>query len=282
MLGEQVLHHVRRLRALIHGQALFARIPVGDDGARLVGDAGVAAEHERRFHDRIGFGKPLVGVAGVQNPLEGEIVAKLGMDHRRLGVERGFRVRHGGEHLIVDADQRASVLGLGAALGDHGAHRLALPAGALDRDGMLRRRLDAFQMGEHADPRRDHFRKLGAGDDRDHARRLFRLRRRDVFDPRMRMRRTHEGDMGHARQHDVADILAAALGEPRQIGPRHRAADIGVRAVEGGEAGRLIVGDFHFAPPVIPGPSEARNPESIFADLWLWISGSRARARAPE
>jgi len=25
---------------------------------------------------------------------------------------------------------------------------------------------------------------------------------------------------------------------------------------------------------VIPGPSEARSPESIFADLWLWIPGS--------
>ena len=49
MLGEQVLHHVRRLRALIHSHALLAGVPVGDDGARLVGDAGVAAEHESRF-----------------------------------------------------------------------------------------------------------------------------------------------------------------------------------------------------------------------------------------
>ena len=31
MLGEQVLHHVRRLRALVDGQALLARVPVGDD-----------------------------------------------------------------------------------------------------------------------------------------------------------------------------------------------------------------------------------------------------------
>ena len=258
VLGEQVLHHVRRLRALIHGQALLARIPVGDDGARLVGDAGVAAEHESRFHDRIGFGKAFVGIAGVQNPLEGEIVAKLGMDHRRLGIERGFRVRHGGEHLVVDADQRASVLGFGAAAGDDGAHRFALPAGALDGDGVLRRRFDAFEVCEHADPRRDHFGQLGAGDDRDHARRLFRLGRRDVFDPRVRMRRAHEGDMGHARQRDVADILAAALRQPRQIGPRHRAADIGIRPVERGQAGRLIVGDFHFAPLYPPLQGEGR------------------------
>ena len=35
MLGEQVLHHVRRLRAVVDGEPLLARIPVGEDGARL-------------------------------------------------------------------------------------------------------------------------------------------------------------------------------------------------------------------------------------------------------
>ena len=116
MLGEQVLRHVRRLRALIDGQALLARIPVGDDGARLVGDAGMAAEHEGRLDHGIGLGKTLVRIAGIEHALEGEIVAKLGMDHRRLGIERRFRIGHRGQHLIVDLDQRAGVLGFGAAL----------------------------------------------------------------------------------------------------------------------------------------------------------------------
>jgi hypothetical protein len=35
-------------------------------------------------------------------------------------------------------------------LGDHRAPRLALPARAIDRDRVLRRRLDALQMREHA------------------------------------------------------------------------------------------------------------------------------------
>ena len=93
MLGEQVLHHVRRLRALIDGEPLLARVPVGDDGARLVGDAGVAAEHERGLDHRIGVRETLVGIAGDVHALEAEIVAKLGMDDRRAGVERGLRHR---------------------------------------------------------------------------------------------------------------------------------------------------------------------------------------------
>ncbi len=115
MLGEQVLHHVRRLRALIDGEPRFARIPIGDDGARLVGDAGVAAEHEGGLDHRIGCGKALVGIAGIERPLESEIVAELGMNHRRLGVERRFRIGHARQHLVLDVDQRAGILGLGAA-----------------------------------------------------------------------------------------------------------------------------------------------------------------------
>ena len=245
MLGEQVLHHVRRLRALIDGEALFARVPVGDDSARLVGDAGVAAEQKSRLGDRVGLGEAFVGIAGGVRALEGEIVAELGMNHRRSRIERGLRIGHGGEHLIVDIDQRAGVLRLCARAREHRAHRLALPAGAVDGDGVLRRRLDALEVGEHADPGRDHLGELGAGDDCGHARRFFRLRRCDVCEPRMRVRRAQECDVQHARQGDVADILPAPLRQPRQVRPRYRAADIGIRPVECGEAGRLVVGDFH-------------------------------------
>ena len=56
------------------------------------------------------------------------------MDHRRLGVERGFRIGDGGQRLVIDLDQLAGVLGLRARARDHGADRLALPAGALDGD----------------------------------------------------------------------------------------------------------------------------------------------------
>ena len=100
------------------------------------------------------------------------------MDHRRAGIERGLGVGDRRQLLVVDLDQLAGILGLGARARDHGADRLALPAGALDRDRVLRRRLDALEVREHADPRRDHLGELRAGDDRDHAGRLLRRRRR--------------------------------------------------------------------------------------------------------
>ena len=76
MLGEQVLHHVRRLRALIDRQALLAGVPVGDDGARLVGDAGVAAEHECRLDDGVGVLKAGIGIARLVLAFPGEVVAE--------------------------------------------------------------------------------------------------------------------------------------------------------------------------------------------------------------
>ena len=144
MLGEDVLRHVRRLRAVIDGEPLLARIPVGDDGARLVGHAGMAAEYEGRLGDRVRLGEGRIGIACGERALEGEIVAEFGMDHRRCRIERGFGVGDGWERLVLDLDQRAGVFRFGARSCHHRADRFALPAGAGDRDGMLRRRFDAF------------------------------------------------------------------------------------------------------------------------------------------
>ena len=171
MLGEDVLRHVRRLGAVIDSEPLVAGIPVGDDGARLVGHAGMAAEHEGRLRDRVRLGEGRVGIARGKRALEGEIVAEFGMDHRRRRIERGFGVGSCGERLIVNIDQRASVFRFGARFCHHRANRFALPAGARDRDGMLRRRFDALEVGEHTDPWRDHAGELRTGDGCDHARR---------------------------------------------------------------------------------------------------------------
>ena len=167
------------------------------------------------------------------------------MDHRRVGGERGLGVDDGRQLLVVDGDEGAGVFGLRARAGNDGGDRLALPAGALDRDGVLRRRFDALEVGEHADPGRDHLRELGAGDDRDHARGGLRRGGVDRLDARMGVGRAHERHMRHARQHDVAHILAAPLGEPPEIGTRHGAPDIGIRTVERSERRRHVRRDPH-------------------------------------
>ena len=96
---------------MVDGQALLAGVPVGDDGARLVGDAGVAAEHERGLDHRVGLGKTLVGIAGGMGTLEGEVIAEVGMDHRRCRIERGLGVGDGWQRLIVNCHHVAGILG---------------------------------------------------------------------------------------------------------------------------------------------------------------------------
>ena len=245
VLGKQVLHHVRRLRALIDRETLLARVPIGHDRARLVGHAGVAAEAERGFDDRIGLRKSLIRRTGFVLALEGEIVAQLRMDHLRRRIERGLGIRDRCQLFVGDFDQLARILGQRAGARHHGANRFALPARAVDRDRILRRRLDPFQVREHANPWGHDFGELGAGHHCDDAIRLLGRRGLDVADACMRMRRAYEGDMHHARQRDVADILGSSLGQARKVGPRHRAADVGVRPVEGGHDWRDIRRYFH-------------------------------------
>ena len=63
----------------------------------------------------------------------------------------------------------------------------------------------------------------------------------DAPDTGVGVRRAHEGDMHHARQHDVADIMAASFDQAAEIGTRHGAPDIGVPAIERGERGGQVV-----------------------------------------
>ncbi len=99
----------------------------------LVADAGMAAEHEGLLDHGVGFLRRLVDFADIETALEGEVVAEFGMDHRRVRIERGFRIGDRRQFLVVDLDQFAGVLGQRARLRHHRADRLALPAGAVDR-----------------------------------------------------------------------------------------------------------------------------------------------------
>jgi hypothetical protein len=74
------------------------------------------------------------------------------MDDRSFRIERGDHVRHRIQFFVFDFDDFRGVLGDGAAGRDDRCDRLALPTGTVDRDGMLRRRLQTLHVREHADP----------------------------------------------------------------------------------------------------------------------------------
>src|SRR3989449_4540061 len=104
------LHHVRRLAAVIHGHALFRRIVVGEDGARLHGDAGVAAETDRVLDYEVrGFHRG-VDAARVYGPLEAQVAVELLVDLRLGRVESALRVERGGQLLGRDLDALRRVL----------------------------------------------------------------------------------------------------------------------------------------------------------------------------
>ena len=227
-----VLHHVRRLRALVDRQPRLGGVPVGDDRARLQRHAGVPSEDEIGFHHRIGAGERRIDLAGVEVALESQVVAERGMNHRGCRIERGAHVRHRFQFLVVNPDDFRGVLRHGAAGRHDGGDGFALPADAIDRKGVLGRGFEALQVREHADPRRDDGGKLLAGHDRDDAGHAPRRGGIDAGDPRMRMGRAQEHHMPHARQLHVADIEPASLHQPLEVRPRHRLADIGVRPIE--------------------------------------------------
>ena len=249
MLGDDVLHHVRRLGALVDRQAGLAGIPVGDHGARLERHARVAAEMEGRLDDCVGLREGGVHLAGVEQALEGEIIAEIRVDDGRLCIERRLHVGDGLELLVLDVDPLGRILRRRPRLGDDGRHRLALPAGALHGDGVLRRRFQSLQMRQHADPGRAYLGQLGARDDRDDARHPLGISGVDRGDAGMGVRRAQVDHMRHARQHHVADILPPALHQAGEVRARHGAADIAVRPVEHRETRMRVVRVSHAVAP---------------------------------
>ena len=155
MERRDILHHMRRLRALIDGQPRFRGVPVGYHRARLECHAGVPSENELCLHHLVGFGKGLIDGARIVIALKSQIVAERGVDHGCCRIERGAHVRYRIEFLIIDRDKLRGVLGQSATARHHGRDRFALPAHAVNRDSALRGGFEALQMREYADPRRD-------------------------------------------------------------------------------------------------------------------------------
>ena len=121
------------------------------------------------------------------------------MNDERFRIERGAHVGHRLELLVFHRDVFRRIFRTGATGRDHRRDSFALPTDAVCRDRALWRRFQAFQMREHANPRRDDGSKLLARHDGDNARRLLGRAGINSRDPGMCMRRAQEHDMCHAR-----------------------------------------------------------------------------------
>src|SRR5690349_2472998 len=94
-------------------------------------------------------------------------------------MQRRAHVRHGVELLILDCDKFSRILGERPVARDYGRYRLTLPAYPINRDCMLRRRLEALQMRQYTNPRRDNFGQFVSGYDGDHTGHSLGSRRLD-------------------------------------------------------------------------------------------------------
>ena len=233
MAGEQHLDHVRRLAAVMQREAGLRRIEARDHRPSLGRDAGMAGEAKAALDDRVGRGERGLDVAGRDfAPIE-QVVAELGMQHRRVGRQRVLELAHHRKLVPVDPHQLRRILGDGTGLRGDCDDRLTLPAGALDRERVLRRRAQRRSVGHGAPPRRHPPGELGAGDHAGDAVEGQRLGAVDAVDPGMGVRASHKGQADHAGQRQIIDIGAAPGDRAARTWPGQRASDDSVRPIEG-------------------------------------------------
>src|SRR5207247_10796241 len=108
------LHHVRRLAAVIHGHALLRAVVVGEDGARLHGDAGVAAETDRVLDDEVRALYRGIDAARVHAPLEAQVAVELLVDLRLGRIAGALRIERRGQGLALTVHRVAGGRGLRA------------------------------------------------------------------------------------------------------------------------------------------------------------------------
>ena len=225
--ADDVAELERRLRDGPDFQPARTGIEVGQDAARLHGHGGNAGKFEGLFHDdeaRLCEGR--CGVAMLHSGLECDIGVKLGMRERGPGADGGIQCRDRGQHLPIDAEPVAGILGFGPASCDHHGDGIALKRGAIMRQRILQRRPHTRRMAQDTPPRRADSVHVRAREDGNDARRQRGIKAVDVQDPRMRMRTAKKRGMKKTRARKIVQIPSATAGKPPRFGPWLAAADM--------------------------------------------------------
>jgi hypothetical protein len=209
----------------------------------------VPAETERLLDDQVGLGECVVDAAGVELAPEADVVAEVGMDDVAVG-ERVFHVGDDRQLLPLRLDVGKRVLALLARLRDDRRDRLALPARALDRDRVLRGRLDALQVREHRDPRRAVLGDRAAVETGDHPGLARSLREIELPDLRVRIGAAEEDDVREAREAQIVHESAAALEQALRVRTRDALPDVALVGLRAGRVQREFGAGVHRGAPL--------------------------------
>ena len=144
---------MRVLARDIEREAVVARIVFADGRARLHGVRDQPVVNEVELGDVVGLCERRVGRGLVAHfPIEAQVPRRLGVDLRRIGIERLGGTDAGRALLVIDFDELGGILGLGEGFGDHYGDMVADVVDRIRGEERTRRHLGLFTALVGDDP----------------------------------------------------------------------------------------------------------------------------------
>ena len=209
-----------------HRQAPALGVRRGEHRAALDRHAGNARVDDARFHDHLGLGEAARDVADGRLVGPQVVVSPAIVD---AAAAARVRRRGDGQRLVLHAHGLGAVGRAVGVIGHHDGHRFAHVAHALaGHDGVrVRRPARLVDERRHAGPE---LRRVGHGENGDHARAFERRALVHAHDSRVRVGTAYDGRMQQARQPNVVDVATTTGEEPQVFLALRRDADQGGRA----------------------------------------------------
>ena len=212
------LHPERRLTGHPGGQLTGRRVRDREDPVRLHGDGRDAlVDDAGRDHDLGALQGALVAWVVMRHR---DVRPRVGEQQRRALLQRGQRVHHHRERVVVDQHGLGRVHRLHPGLRHHDGDRLAHEAHGVGRQDGTREGLGGAALGV---VRREV--QVGSGVDAHDARHAGGIARVDAGDPRVGDRRADEHGVEPALGREVLRVLRLSGQEPRVLDPAHRVAE---------------------------------------------------------
>ncbi len=224
-------HQVGDLRGRVQGQGAIAGTPVGHHAARFHRSGDEALAGDALLDNHLGLGERLIDITVFLVVFVSRIVGPFRMHRWRIGRDRLFRIRHGGERLVFHFDQFGGVTSDVAIRGNDDRHGMANEVHAVGRQDMMRRNTQARKR-RAARHQTDLFGVL-AGEHRGDAGQIERRLNVDRLDFRGAVRAAHDAGVMHAGHLNVVHVGGCAGDQPRVLAPANPFADERFRLGDG-------------------------------------------------